>query len=256
MKGPQHKRIKGDDAAMSSVIPPSQKPLRSPMNLFNYRCKQKQYHSVLWSLQFLSALLRHRPTADGGEACSQGHAAPSGATCRSRYQNLSSAPNANCLNEAILQFLVAAEGGDASFGVEGPLSVTQLLSLQRSFTDDQVRALCVECLGAYVQKLQQRRRVSPRMQFTHDTIFSEPTERLRTMWPTPEFCSHYANALAEAHRGRINHSDLLALPGYLQEAGLHAERVFTGKTSIHEPSQFTDPSELRAAEEWRRLIRL
>ncbi|KPA79063.1 putative mitochondrial hypothetical protein [Leptomonas pyrrhocoris] len=242
----------------SVTTSPSPRRQRPPTNLVNYRCKQKQYHSVLWSLQFLLSLLRHRQITDADAASSQSHTASSGVTSSSHCDGASSAVGAHSLRAALQQFLATAEGVDASFDAEGPLSAMQLLSLQRSFTDDQVRALCVECLSAYVlpQRQQQQQRVSLARPVTYDSVFAAPTELMQTLWPTPAFRLHYTTALAEAHRHRINHSDLLALPGYLQEAGLHAERVFTGQTAMDEPSCFTDPSEFRAAEEWRRLIHL
>ena len=257
------KRSEPEETTTTANAASAPSPQQPPVTMTNYRCKQKQYHNVLWSLQFLLAFLRHRPQADIKAATSVEHIpASSGVSDAPRVSSRGASENdteARALQQAVQNFLSAAEGVDASFDSEGPLSASQLLSLQHSFSDDQVRALCVECLRVYVQQRQQQLQreafIAPPRPLSQATVFAVPTELMRTLWPTEGFCAHYTAALTEAHRHRIDHSHLLGLPGYLQEAGLHAERVFTGKADLDDSSTFTDPRELRAAEEWRRLIR-
>ncbi|KAG5500699.1 hypothetical protein JIQ42_04722 [Leishmania sp. Namibia] len=226
----------------------------------NCRCKQRHYHSVLWSLQFVLALLNHAPAgaararkqqSDGGEAGKDG----SSRLCSSE------ASAADMVSESVIAFQAAAVGALTSFGAQGPLSASQLLSLQNRFTDAELRDLCVQCIRRFIIQQQQSAPTLRSVQqslLSAEPIFAVPTPLHVVLWPTENMREHYTRALEAAHHNRIAHSDLLARPGYLQEAGLHARRVFAGYAgaAVGEEPVMAQDSERQAAEEWARLIDL
>ncbi|TPP52193.1 Methyltransferase TRM13 family protein [Leishmania donovani] len=225
----------------------------------NYRCKQRQYHSVLWSLQFVLALLHHARKGAARARQQQherGNAREDNSCCCS-----TSTGAADTESDTLIAFQAAADGALASFATQGPLSASQLLSLQNSLTDADVRDLCVQCMRHFITQQQQPAPTLTSVQqplFSAENVFAAPTPLLLVLWPTESVRQHYTWALEVAHHHRIDHSDLLAIPGYLQEAGLHARRVFAGYSGAKhdERSTVAQDSEQRAAHEWARLIDL
>ncbi|GET88893.1 methyltransferase domain containing protein, putative [Leishmania tarentolae] len=225
--------------------------------MLNYRCKQRQYHSVLWSLQFVLALLHHsrNDTARERQPPREDEDTREGDRCR-----VSTSTGAtDTESSTLIAFQAAADGALDSFDAQGPLSASQLLSLQDSLTDAQVRDLCVQCMRHFITQQQAPALTSLQQPlFSAENVFAAPTSLLRVLWPTESILQHYTRALEVAHHQRIDHSDLLAMPGYLQEAGLHARCVFatSSGTTHDEQSVMAHASEQRAANEWARLIDL
>ncbi|XQJ27283.1 Methyltransferase TRM13, putative [Leishmania guyanensis] len=227
----------------------------------NYRCKHKQYHSVLCSLQFVLALLHHTPNGAAHTRTQQHERDHAEEVVSSSFcSTVVSAADAE--SDAWSAFQVVADGALASFDAQGPLSASQLLSLQKGLTDAEIRDLCVQGMRCFITQQHQQlaSTLTPVQQplFSVENIFSAPMPLLQVLWPTERIRQRYTRALKVSHHNRISHSNLLTMPGYLQEAGLHARRVLaecTGATSSESPVTAQD-SEERGANEWARLIDL
>ncbi|KAK7195740.1 Methyltransferase domain/Methyltransferase TRM13 [Novymonas esmeraldas] len=211
-------------------------------------CKQKQYHNVLSSLQFVHALLRH-VLSD----CSSAH--PRDHKIAVSTGDVSGAEDSVC--GAIAAFHAASDGAPTCLDMHGPLSSAQLLSLQHSLTDAAVRHICERAIHRHpllsAPPLQLRLRA--------ENVFATPTPLHVALWPTESVRHRYTGALELAHRQRSansDHSDPLAVPGYLQEAGVHARHVFVRDgvedVSSTEGGTTRDEAGRQAAMQWGRLI--
>ncbi|CCW62493.1 unnamed protein product [Phytomonas sp. EM1] len=229
-------------------------PKNSSQWTLNFKCKQRQYHGVLWTIQFIKPLFDAALERAGKgfslpwigvNASTEAERPPISEVYAEKYEKVSISE----WNEALWRKLEEAarmlEGAPRTLQDLGPISAHHLNALGSVMFVDTVAGLLSSVLfWSYCL---------PKSQIAWGNIFPVPSEICRKLWPD-EMCSRYVDDLRKNRAKRVRYYRDLSKEGHLCEAGLHSLHVFAGNEFSSSEKGFDTDAGKAAAAKWRARI--